>query len=126
MRKYRKPRATQRANHGDADGHVPRSPDGHSPSNHGMPTGRLSTHPTANNEPVNFGPRRNHDVLRQSQITNERTRTNPHPLSRRMTKFIQNMRGQVRIPKVIDPSRATETDQQFGERCLDVGQVPED
>jgi hypothetical protein len=129
MRKYRKPRATQLANHGNADGHVQNSPAPHDPHVAGASPGRLKAQPSADNYAVHFGPRVDRvgiDNKRLTNITNERARSNPHPLSRRMTKFITNMRGQVRVPKVLGKTRSTATDQEFGERYLDVGQVPED
>lgn len=125
---YRKPRSTQRNRRSTADGHVPRSPAPHDPHRAGAEPGRLRDTPTADNYPVHWGPRVNRtgeDNKRLTNITNERARGNPHPLAKRMTKFITNMRGQVRIPVDVVGGRGTFVP--GGVKCLEeIYRIPED
>jgi hypothetical protein len=119
---YRKPRTTQRPRHDHSSGHIARSPTGHDP--HRVAPVALNAHPSGNQESPHFGPRKNHTDLRLTNITVERTRNNPHSLSKRMTKFITNMHGQVKVPNDVVGRKGTVVP--GGVKCLDVGQIPED
>jgi hypothetical protein len=67
-------------------------------------------------------------VLRISNITVERQRTDPNPLAKRFTKFIHNYHGQVRIPRDLLSANRLSGDSRDpqGQRHIDVGQIPED
>lgn len=128
---HRKPRSTQRRKHNYSDGFVPRGPTAHNPHvPAATPEAGLTEHPSGSNSPTHFGPRvdrTGEDNKRLSNITNERARAAPHRLSRRFTKFITNMHGQVKVPhNLLSPDRYSSGAQEDAERCLDVGQVPED
>jgi hypothetical protein len=119
---YRKPRTTQRPRHDHSSGHVARSPTGHDPHRHAPVA--LAAHPSGNHEIPHFGPRKNREMLRLTNITDERARTNPHRLSKRMTKFITNMHGQVNVPNDVVGRRGTVVP--GGTKCLDIYEIPED
>jgi hypothetical protein len=105
---FKKLRSTQRKQASGAPGHLPGSP-------------------SANNEVVNFGPRTGRETVRLTTITSERTRTNPHPLARRFTKFIQNFKGQIDYPRnILSKDRDSSGEQPDAPRKLNVGQIPED
>jgi hypothetical protein len=125
---FRKLRSTQTARHPHSDGHVRHSPTKHDPHREATPQATRVAAPTADNQPpIHFGPRRNHERIRLTNISVERARDNPHPLSRRFTKFSTNYTGQVRIPKdLISRERSSSSGDPDGQRMLDVGQVPED
>lgn len=130
MAQYRKPNTTTKHRHKAADGHLKNSPAPHDPHVRGAPPGRLKTEPSGDNYPVHFGPRADRvgeDNKRLTNITNERARPHPHSLARRFTKFITNIRGQVKIPRnLLSSDRPTAGQQADAERCIDVGQIPED
>lgn len=125
---YRKPRSTQKARHQASSGHVRRSPTGHDP--HRADPAQLSDFPSGTNTAPHFGPREGRECYPLDRVTTERARTRPHALAKRFTKFIQNMTGQVKVPRVIGPRIPGEArlagDQPESLKALDVGQIPED
>jgi hypothetical protein len=68
------------------------------------------------------------DTYRLTNITSEVCKTDPHPLAKRFTKFITNYdKERVEIPRnLLSARRDTAGTQPNAERCLDVGQIPED
>lgn len=117
---FKKLRSTQRATHSAAGGHVRNSPTGHDPHRAGATPQLLKDYPSADNDPLHFGPREGRETYRLTNTTIERTRTTASKLSRRFTKFIQNMHGQVKIPHDLIGGGNDSV------KTLDVGQIPED
>lgn len=88
----------------------------------------LRQHPTADNAPpIHLGPRKGRVSEKLDNISQERSRAQEGNLSCRLTKFSTNYTGQVRIPtNLVSPDRDSNGDEADSQRCIDVGQVPED